>query len=237
MLIKMAQIVVSHGVEENKQKILSALNSANPEEWVVFPECALTGYFPEEEGFLKDVDPNQIDQIINEIVQKVKEKKCYCLLGTALYIDDVWHNSVVMFSHDKDRQVYKKIELSDIDKNHFNKGDELPIYEMGGITFGVQICRELLFPLAWAKLKDQGAQVIFHINNAIKPYDNIWEHIVIARAVENSVFVCSVNNAAEPQELMSYLVDPSGKELLKAEKQQDQILTGTIKPDLVLSPY
>jgi predicted amidohydrolase len=142
-----------------------------------------------------------------------------------------------MFSHNKDRQVYKKIELSDIDKNHFKEGEKLPIYEMGGIKFGVQICRELLFPLAWSKLKEQGAQIIFHINNAIKPYDNVWEHIVIARAVENSVFVCSVNNASEPQELASYLVDPSGKALLKAEKQQNQTLTANIQPDLTQSPY
>ncbi len=44
-------------------------------------------------------------------------------------------------------------------------------------------------------------QIVFHINNAIKPHDEVWQHMLIARAIENGVFVCSVNNAAPPQRL------------------------------------
>jgi predicted amidohydrolase len=87
------------------------------------------------------------------------------------------------------------------------------------------VCREILFPQAWLGLKQRGAQVVFHLNNALKPYDDVWEHILIARAVENRMFVCSVNNAAPPQKLTSYLVAPSGQVLLRANEQVVQTLS------------
>jgi predicted amidohydrolase len=49
--------------------------------------------------------------------------------------------------------------------------------------------------------------------------------VIIARAVENGVFVCSVNNAASPQALASYVVSPSGEVLAKTDTQTEQILS------------
>ncbi|HQR36076.1 MAG TPA: nitrilase-related carbon-nitrogen hydrolase, partial [Blastocatellia bacterium] len=72
-------------------------------------------------------------------------------------------------------------------------------------------------------------------NNAIQPHDALWEHILITRAVEQSIFVCSVNNAAEPQALASYLIAPSGKVLLKTNAQQDQMLATEIDLDEVIA--
>jgi predicted amidohydrolase len=60
---------------------------------------------------------------------------------------------------------------------------------------------------------------------SIKPHDQVWEHLFVARAVENQVFVCSVNNAAPPQKLTSYLVAPSGDILLRAKEQTEQLLS------------
>ena len=42
------------------------------------------------------------------------------------------------------------------------------------------------------------------------------------------MFVCSVNNAAAPQQLTSYLIAPDGSLMLKAEPQTEQVLTATI---------
>ena len=105
----------------------------------------------------------------------------------------------------------------------------------GDITLGVLACRELLFPAAWMKLQQAGARIVFHINNAIQPHDRIWEHLLIARAIEQGLFVCSVNNGAPPQELASYLIAPSGKVLLKTEPRQEQVLSAEIKPDEAIS--
>jgi predicted amidohydrolase len=71
----------------------------------------------------------------------------------------------------------------------------------------------------------KGARLIVHVNNAIKPIDAVWEHVIVARAVENGVFVCSVNNAAAPQALASYVISPSGDVLLKTATQTEQVVS------------
>jgi predicted amidohydrolase len=66
------------------------------------------------------------------------------------------------------------------------------------------------------------------LNNALNPHDAIWEHVLITRALENAMYVCSVNNAAPPQQLTSYLIAPNGHVMLKAERQTEQVLSATI---------
>ena len=105
------------------------------------------------------------------------------------------------------------------------------MYRLDGVMFGVQMCRELIFPEAWRSLQKQGAQVVFHINNALNEHDRIWRSISIARAVENANFVCSVNNGASGQKLSSHVVSPSGKIILETELSQEQ----TISVDIDLS--
>jgi predicted amidohydrolase len=105
---------------------------------------------------------------------------------------------------------YDKHTLSSLDSRHFVPGDELSVYAVNDVTAGVQICWELLFPRQWAQLKREGAQVVFHVNNAVKREDAFWEHVLLTRAFENRYFVCSVNNAATTQTLPSYVIAPSG---------------------------
>lgn len=225
MRITLVQLSVGREIAQNKRKILAALNSAQRDDWLIFPECALTGYFPDEDGFLKSVEPVAVDAAVEEIADRVRRQRCHCLLGTATFSHGAWYNSVVVQSYDEEPHVYHKIRLSELDKKHFAPGWEVPLYTVNGVSFGVQICRELVFPEPWLNLKRRGAMVVFHINNAVKPYDKVWEHVLVARAVENRFFVCSVNNAAPPQRLTTYLVAPSGDMLVKADEQVEQTLT------------
>lgn len=237
MKVTLAQLQLSDNLTSNKNKVLNVLSRAEVNEWIVFPECTLTGYFPKEDSFLKDTSPEAVDQAIAAIAEVVKEKGCYCILGTAKYEDGAWYNAAVLISPEGVADTYKKFAVSELDKRHFRAGSEPKVYTMGGVTFGVQICRDLVFPEQWQSLKKQGAQIIFHSNNAINPYDDVWEHIILARAIENQLFVASSNNCAEPGELTSYLASPAGKALLKAEKQTEQVLSADINLTNYESPY
>jgi predicted amidohydrolase len=228
MRVTIAQLHVRRDFAANKANILSVLRDARPGDWVVFPEGALSGYFPEDDGFVRDLDPAAIDEGIREIEDAAGRSRCHCLFGTALRQDEVWRNAVVIHDANGTKAVYHKVGLSRLDKHHFVPGSEVPTFVVGGVTIGVQVCRELMLPAPWLALKQGGAQVVFHINNAIKPHDRIWEHLLVARALENGVFVCSTNNCAPPQELTSYLIDPSGRPLVTARKQTEEVITHDI---------
>jgi predicted amidohydrolase len=228
MKTTIAQRQVSDNLGANLAGMLAVLDAAQPQEWVVFPEGMLSGYAPEQADFTQRLDTAMIESGIQEIQAKVKLQQCYCLFGSVTFAAGYWHNSVLLLGPDGTLQTHHKIELSALDQKHFTPGNRVTTYEVGGVRLGIQACRELLFPQTWGALKSAGAQIIFHINNAVQPHDFIWEHVLIARAVEYGIFVCSVNNGAPPQALASYLISPAGRVVLRTECQRDQTLTAEI---------
>lgn len=230
--IVMAQFEVKRKISENLEHMISVLSEAKREDWVVFPEGALSGYFPGENDFPADLDLDELSAAVENIKQMVKQRECHCLFGSVTHHNGNWHNSTLIASYSSDEiQVYNKVELSRLDQKCFVPGDRsiVPVYRIGGIKIGIQMCRELIFPLNWHKLKEAGAQAVFHINNAVNPYDEIWKHLFIARAVENLYYVCSVNNAASPQTLPSVLVSPSGHAEIESKPQTEQVLRHTVQ--------
>ncbi len=230
MKLSIAQLVVGQDLAANQNRMRAVCESTQPGDWVVFPEGVLSGYFPNDDAFLRRLDAEQIEAAIREIQRVVRARQCHCIFGTATLTDGTWRNSVVTLIADGGRHAYHKIELSSLDRRHFTPGTESEVIRVGDLTIGVLACRELLFPAMWARLKRAGAQIVFHINNAIQPHDRIWDHILIARAIEQGLFVCSVNNGAPPQELASHLIAPSGQVLLKTQPGRDHIVSAEINP-------
>lgn len=220
--VRIVQLVVSEDIVSNRKKVLNELVKCSENEWIVFPEAMLSGYYPDKEAYTSELDANLIRRYLEEIEAKVREVRCHCLLGSATFTGSVWHNSVHIFSHTAPACRHDKLKLSALDKRHFHPGETCSCHRIQDITFGVLACRELIFPDMWSVLKSKGAQIIFHINNAIQPQDALWRHLLIARAIENSVFVVSVNNAAAPQSLPSFVISPAGEIIAETEIRQEQ---------------
>ncbi len=237
MKLKIAQLVVSKNIAVNKAKIIEVLQSAEEDQWLIFPEALLSGYYPNDPDYTDHLDWDLISEHLREIKELTMRMKCHCILGSAVKDEGVWKNSVMIFSYFEEDQSHHKIELSALDKKHFSAGDSCSIHRIGEIKFGIQACREVLFPERWSNLKADGAQIIFHINNALHPRDALWQHVLITRAIENGIFVISVNNSDQPQALPSFLINPGGEILEESVPQSEQIITRTISlgeviPDL-----
>lgn len=230
MRLHLAQLIVGPDLAANLQRMRTVLESAQPGDWTAFPEGMLSGYFPDDDQFMDQLDPAKIEAGIREIEQLVQARQCHCIFGSATFADGAWRNSVLTVTADGQRHVYHKIELSDLDRRRFAPGTDYDVIRVGDLTLGVVACRELLFPGMWARLKERGAQIVFHINNAIQPHDRIWHHFFVARAIEQGIFVCSVNNGSAPQKLPSHLVAPSGQILLKTRPACDDVLSTDLNP-------
>jgi len=224
MRIHLAQLIVDNDLSVNFGKIQRVLAGVQAGEWVVFPEASLSGYFPDDPQYTSRMNAAEIEQAIVQIHDLVRARGCFCVLGTARQSQGKWENAAVVLCPNEAPETYAKIQLSALDARHFRPGPFVPTYHIDGIRVGIQLCRELLFPNQWAQLRQAGVKMVIHLNNAIKPHDAIWEHVLITRALEHAMYVCSVNNAAPPQELTSYLVAPNGKLLLKAARQTEEVL-------------
>lgn len=225
MRIRIVQLVVDRDVAVNTRKIVGAIQGASPNEWVVFPEAVVSGYEPSDDRYASSLDWPRISAATEEIGAAVVTHQCHCVLGTATRRDTHWRNTALVLSHTGGGASHDKIQLSALDRRHFAPGDRLETCRTAGVTYGLEACRELLFPGQWSALKAGGAQVIFHLNNAIQPHDALWKHVLITRAVEQSVFVVSVNNAAAPQALASYVIGPNGHIVAETDTQVEQTVT------------
>lgn len=228
MKIHLAQLIVENELSANVAKIQRVLAGVQAGEWVVFPEASLSGYFPDDPQYTSKMDAAAIEQAIVEIQDLVRARGCFCVLGSARQSKGKWENAAIVMSPSEAPETYAKIQLSALDARHFRPGPFVPTFHIDGVRVGIQLCRELLFPNQWAQLRQAGVKMVIHLNNAIKPHDAIWEHVLITRALEHAMYVCSVNNAAPPQELTSYLVAPNGTLLLKAGSQTEEVLTANI---------
>ena len=88
------------------------------------------------------------------------------------------------------------------EKFYFTPGDALPIFEVDGVRFGIQICYDRKFPEGSRALAVQGAEIIFmpicaatYGENELR--GNTWELPLQGRAYENGVFVVAVNRSGD----------------------------------------
>src|SRR5260221_5465385 len=159
MKVRVAQIEVTKDISDNLQKILDTLKSSSKGEWVLLPEGMLSGYYPEQTNYLNQLDAQLIETSIKTIGDEASNLGVNCLCGSARKMEDKWYNCTIAIV-DGRQIVYRKNNLSTLDRNHFTPGDSIKTFQAEDMTFGIQMCRDLVYPEQWKLLKKKGAQVI-----------------------------------------------------------------------------
>ena len=117
--------------------------------------------------------------------------------------DNIYATSVVFNGDGKIIAKYRKIHLFDInnpggiihiESNTITPGNEVKVFKIKDITFGIAICYDLRFPEIFRNLSSLGAEVIllpsaFHLETG----RDHWEVLLRARAIENLAYVIAPN--------------------------------------------
>jgi predicted amidohydrolase len=129
------------------------------------------------------------------------------------------------------------------EKFYFTPGDSLPIFEMEGVRFGIQICYDRKFPEGSRALALQGAEIIFmpicaatYGENVLR--GNTWELPLQGRAYENGVYVVAVNRSGDENGRRhigkSMIVSPVGASIMAiAGVDEPQLLVQELDLDAV----
>ncbi len=236
MKIRTVQFAIQPEPSANLERLLNEVSCASRGEWLIAAEGALSGYFPDHPGF-----PHQLDRVFlfnaaQRLSDAARAAGVHLIYGSAWPQGKTWYNAVLLETP-AGRQVYHKINLARKDRGRFSAGNGLPVFTCDAIVLGVQICREVYFPEQWKALKRQGAQVLFHINNAIHPLNSVWRHLLIARAFENQAWVISVNNADPAQTLPGMVISPAGDVLYESRPGCDETAVIEIDPTAASNVY
>ncbi len=130
--------------------------------------------------------------------------------------------------------LYRKLRPA-INKSVYDAGDEIPVFTVGVLTFGILICRDSAFPSLAGAMASPGATALFVPTNNGMPSSKGRAELVaearrcdIARATENNVSVIRADVAGWTPALVSYgssgIVDQNGTVLRSALQLQTDLL-------------
>ncbi|HKQ32390.1 MAG TPA: NAD+ synthase, partial [Thermodesulfobacteriota bacterium] len=240
----LAQINVRVGdVEGNLKKILGYMKDARAKgvDILAFPELALTGY-PPEDLLLKPSFINDNLEALNEV--RKAARGLTVILGFADRREDIYNAAAVI--HDKALvDIYRKHYLPNYgvfdEDRYFQSGLRAPVYKLGIVIFGVNICEDIWYPGDPTRRQSilGGAQIIINISSS--PYYSskvkAREQMLVTRAKDYSAVVAYCNLVGGQDELVfdghSVIISERGEILARAKGFEEALLVSDINIDRV----
>lgn len=151
------------------------------------------------------------------------------------------YNSAAVFHRGTVVGVYRKLHPA-INRSVYRAGDEMPVFTVGGLTFGVIICNDSNYREPAGVMASGGAAALFvPTNNGLPPEKGGPELVTLsrkadaARAVENGVYVIRADVAGRAANLVSYgssgITDPDGVALRTARPLGPALLVADIETE------
>lgn len=146
------------------------------------------------------------------------------------------YNAAAVFHKGSVFGIYRKLHPA-INRSVYEAGNEVPVFAVGGLTFGILICNDSNYYELARIMAARGATALFVPTNNGLPPTKAGPELVdearscdITRAVENSVYVIRADVAGRTEGLVSYgssgIVSPDGIVLRAAR---------LLGPDLVVA--
>jgi predicted amidohydrolase len=146
------------------------------------------------------------------------------------------YNSAAVFHKGAVAGVYRKLHPA-IRKSIYRAGDRMPVFTVGGLTFGIIICNDSNFSEPARIMASQGATALFVPTNNGLPLERAdvggdARKADIARARGNSVWVIRADVAGRTADLVSYgssgVVNPDGVVLQSAKRLTEDLLVADL---------
>ncbi len=233
------------GYAANVGTVLRGLQMADERgvEIVSFPECCLTGYFDREEPTRRHalaVDGPEVRSFLD----MAGHFRATAIVGCNERRGDLLYNTCLVAERGRLLGTYSKTFAY---MPFHTRGKEFPVFERGGVKFGVIICADGGYVEPARILALRGARIIFapHYNYIGAPHlINHFQHVRsdhVARAVENAVWFFRGNNVVSGRDPNftadgvgygdSYLLDPFGEMVVRARRHVEEFLCADIDLD------
>ncbi|MGH2460104.1 MAG: nitrilase-related carbon-nitrogen hydrolase, partial [Chloroflexota bacterium] len=220
-------------LDGNAERIASDVARARSlgAELVVFPELALTGYPPEDLLLKPRFIADNLDRL-----GKLAER-CRAITAVVGFVDartDIYNAAAVI--HDgRIAGVYHKRFLPNYgvfdEDRYFRAGEEAPVFCLGDVTFGVNICEDVWYPTGPAVAQVRaGADLILNLNAS--PYHRgkkqIREAMLATRAADNATVVAYTNMVGGQDELVfdgnAMVFDAEGRLVAQGAQFEEDLL-------------
>ncbi|BEL08044.1 carbon-nitrogen family hydrolase [Actinoplanes sichuanensis] len=125
---------------------------------LLFPECFLQGYTVTPEHLLR-TGYDLASPSFAAILERLAPIRPTLVLGLIERRGTRFHNTAAVISGGTLLGAYRKTHLVD-GEAAFTPGDGYPVFDIGGVRFGINICYDTRFPAPAAAVAAQGARVL-----------------------------------------------------------------------------
>jgi len=218
--------VRQHDYTANLTYIRDHLQGANFD-LLVLPELLTSGYlFENRDQLMAFAKKHTLEQTVADL-QSILQDQSHsgALIGTIPeVVDGRIYNTGIAVSRDGLLGKQRKRHLTRLEKDYFDPGNTIAVFDIKGIKTGIVTCFDAWFPELFRLLVRRGVQVICQPANFGGPWTL---DIMRVRAMENRVF-CIVANRTGREEAggivaefrgESQIIDSNGEILIRAEKE------------------
>ncbi|MCX6624320.1 MAG: carbon-nitrogen hydrolase family protein [Acidobacteria bacterium] len=225
----------SFDIEDNRKRMISALERLAGEQVnvAVFPECALTGYHKLPEMAVTGEAILAAEESIRRVCAA---KKLAVVFGSVYKINGKAYNTAVVFDSSGTLvERYGKVMLAG--EQWATPGNHIAYFELEGVPSTVIICHDERYPELVRLPAIQGARVAYYISHesGMKAESKLvpYRAQIMARAVENQVFVVAANAPGNPADNsgshgQSRIVAHDGNILKEASFYGEDVLVETL---------
>lgn len=223
-------------VQANMDNMLGMMEKAaaanHKPDVIVLPEMWNTGYALDRIQELADPMGQETSSMLSEFARKHSIQ----VVGgsVAERIDDRIYNSMYVFNRNGEQIAkYSKIHLFRLmdEEKFLQAGQHTVTFELEEMKAGASICYDIRFPELSRTLALGGAQVLFVPAEWPHPRLHHWRTLLIARAIENQMYVVACNRVGTSGETdffgHSLIIDPWG-EIIAEGDERETIVTGTL---------
>ena len=198
--IALAQVNTTIGdFDGNVKKILGAVDAARSAgaDIVTLPELAVCGYPPEDLLF----KPQFIQANLDSLQKIAAVAKGITVVTGFVDSDGDIYNAAAIMHEGKIAGIYHKIYLPNygvFDENrYFRAGNECPVYVIGGVNIGINICEDIWYEAGPPQCKQMPAPRLFSIS-APRPTNvgkGTYREQMISTRAADTVAIFAYNNA------------------------------------------
>ena len=192
-------------------------------DFIIFPEMTLTGFSMRSAQLAERLDNSMTLDFFKKLAQT---HSITIQFGMSTVENNYYYNcSVTINSKGTIVSNYKKMHPFSFsgENGHYSSGEELSYFELQGVKFGCTICYDLRFPEIYSALSNK-SKVVINIASWPKKRIDHWRKLIMARAIENQIYLIGVNRTGTDGNLIEYeessmIVDPSGVPLAAVYKE------------------
>ena len=147
------------------------------------------------------------------------------------------YNSAAVFHKGSVIGLYRKLHPA-INRSIYEAGDQMPVFRVGGLTFGIVICNDSNYPEPARFMVSKGATALFiPTNNGLPPEKaDVAAHarsVDIALAKEKNIWVIRADVSGRTNGMVSYgssgIIDPHGNVLRSPHQLTEELIVADLE--------